>query len=165
MFNNVGDGAITSAQNDLLNADIGAAMQTPSTPSRQAIIAQAQGWYTNDFAQSCAPQSRLRAFAAAAGPISLFYETLTHQIVEMRSDNGWANTGFLQDNVLPGTEMAEMHSPGGYLAILFFQDKQGYICYRKASGVVWDDETQATCNGSIVVPYTLCKPPRGGMMQ
>lgn len=42
----------------------------------------------------------------------------------------WQDTDFAQDNVLLGTNVAAVHSSDGAKVVLFFQDTEGYVCYR-----------------------------------
>ncbi|KAI0700313.1 hypothetical protein BC835DRAFT_1518193 [Cytidiella melzeri] len=60
------------------------------------------------------------------------------------------NTPLDSINVMHGSKLAVVGTSDLGKAVLFYQDRQGYLCYRTAEGLIWDD-----------VPVRLCKAAKG----
>ncbi|KAF7368249.1 hypothetical protein MVEN_00145000 [Mycena venus] len=93
---------------------------------------------------NCAPAigSSLSSIYSGSSGISLFYQTSDNTIRELRREpkkRDWSmSTTFAQSNVMPGTHIAEVHNRNADRVIIFFQDKDGYVCSRRAVNWVWE---------------------------
>lgn len=62
---------------------------------------------------------------------SIFYQSEDYVLREKRRNNGdWADTDFAQADCMPGTNLAAIHSKNAERVVLFWQDREGWICYR-----------------------------------
>ena len=61
---------------------------------------------------------------------SVIYQDAKDDLREHRHLNKWEATNFVQSGALHGTSVAVVHSDGAKKVVLFYQDKEGFICYR-----------------------------------
>ncbi|KZT08157.1 uncharacterized protein LAESUDRAFT_78505 [Laetiporus sulphureus 93-53] len=116
---------------------------TESDPASGSHIPQAGGWTPGDLRRECSPKSQLSGLAWGSGQESLFYQHADNSLREARYDTSrWYDTNFSQVDVMPGTRIASVCTPDGLRAMLFFQDSEGYLCYRRAWS--WNWEANAT---------------------
>ncbi|KAF7369620.1 hypothetical protein MVEN_00292800 [Mycena venus] len=104
----------------------------------QNSLLQADGWFHGALHGSCDPGSTLCCITWGSGNFTIFYQTHDNVIHEMRHDGrDWHVSNFVQA-AMPGTDMGEVHSQNGDRVMFFFQDKEGFLCYRRASNWQWD---------------------------
>ncbi|EKM50863.1 uncharacterized protein PHACADRAFT_212790 [Phanerochaete carnosa HHB-10118-sp] len=81
--------------------------------------------------------------------MSVFYQNDEGHIREWRRvDNTWHSTDFVQRDAIRGTNLAVIHSADAQSIMVFYQDKEGWICYRpatcdkwSATGVDWSQQS------------------------
>ncbi|KAF7340558.1 hypothetical protein MSAN_02127300 [Mycena sanguinolenta] len=113
--------------------------------SDEASLRQESGWREGArFRGVCAPWSALCCLSwSSAGSmtrnVSLFYQT-DDNVIRQRCYDGqkWSVSDFTQPDAMPGTAMAEVHSESGDRVMFFFQDKDGYLCFRRWTDGKWE---------------------------
>ncbi|KAJ7340031.1 hypothetical protein DFH08DRAFT_1013722 [Mycena albidolilacea] len=91
---------------------------------------------------SCAAASTLCGMSWGSPPNrAIFYQTEDNVIHQMSCfhGKGWHVSSFAQADAMPGTHMAEVHSEDAGRVVLFFQDKDGFLCSRCAIDWRWED--------------------------
>ncbi|KAF8147441.1 hypothetical protein K438DRAFT_1989668 [Mycena galopus ATCC 62051] len=119
----------------------------------QNTLLQADGWFHGALHGSCDPGSTLCSISWGSGNLSILYQTHDNVIHEMRHDGrDWYLSGFTQD-AIPGTDMGEVHSESGDRVVFFFQDKEGFLCYRRATNWHWEGSVRL-CKAASTTPIT-----------
>ncbi|KAF7368250.1 hypothetical protein MVEN_00145100 [Mycena venus] len=101
-------------------------------------------WQSETLSELCAPWSNLCCISWGNSPndklATIFYQTRDNVIHEMRiNDRGqWIVSGFTQSNAMPGTAIAATRTQTADRCMIFFQDKDGFLCYQRAIGWVWE---------------------------
>ncbi|KAI0086013.1 hypothetical protein BDY19DRAFT_374051 [Irpex rosettiformis] len=115
------------------------------------VLDQGDGWFPGELRFTCSPDSTLCAIAWAGWSQSVFYQTEDGCIRERRHLNYWEETSFVQPNCMIGTNLAAVYSSGAHNIYLFFQDSEGYLCYRRAQYFNWGSTVRlqkaAKCTG------------------
>ncbi|KAJ7723115.1 hypothetical protein B0H14DRAFT_3170088 [Mycena olivaceomarginata] len=92
---------------------------------------EAHGWYHGTLKGSCAAASTLCGMSWGSPPNrAIFYQTEDNVIHQMSCfhGQGWHVSSFAQADAMRGTHMAEVHSEDAGRVVLFFQDKDGFLC-------------------------------------
>ncbi|KAF8172238.1 hypothetical protein K438DRAFT_1981689 [Mycena galopus ATCC 62051] len=100
--------------------------------------------HADTLAVTCAPWSHIcsLSWGRARGDklATIFYQTGDNAIHEMRIDaqDKWNVSSFTQSDAMPETAIAAVQSKDADRFMIFFQDKDGFLCYRRAIKWVWD---------------------------
>ncbi|KAF7338786.1 Kinase-like protein [Mycena sanguinolenta] len=124
-------------------------------PDRASLL-QTYGWFHGVLQKSCAPESSLCCISwGASRNLSLFYQTHDGTILEMtyRDGQGWHGSSFAETDARPGTHMAEVHNRNGDCVMFFFQDKAGFLCYRRGLNRRWG-KSMRLCKAASTTPIT-----------
>ncbi|KAJ7261592.1 hypothetical protein C8J57DRAFT_1471436 [Mycena rebaudengoi] len=70
-----------------------------------------------------------------------------------RLRRGWTVSGFTQAGAMPGTAISAVHNTNAHDMLLFFQDSSGFLCYRLAVNLVWEDSV-CLCKAATGTPIT-----------
>ncbi|KZT08156.1 uncharacterized protein LAESUDRAFT_697655 [Laetiporus sulphureus 93-53] len=130
-------------------------VQVPVSESEKTHVPQTGGWKPGDFRHECSPKSQLSGLAWGSGRETLFYQHADNTIREARYDSRWYDTNFAQADVMPGTRIAAVCTPDGLRAMLFFQDSEGYICYRRAWSWNWEANATRLVEAAPFSPLTV----------
>ncbi|KAF8170973.1 hypothetical protein K438DRAFT_200614 [Mycena galopus ATCC 62051] len=122
----------------------------------QMALLHARGWRYGALKGSCAAGSALCGMSWGSPPNrAIFYQTDDKAIRQMSCCDGqdWHTSGFAQTDVMPGTQMTEVHNENADRVVLFFQDKDGFLCRRRAIDWCWEDAVRL-CKAAPLTPIS-----------
>ncbi|KAF8169610.1 hypothetical protein K438DRAFT_1855291 [Mycena galopus ATCC 62051] len=122
----------------------------------QMALLHARGWRYGALKGSCAAGSALCGMSWGSPPNrAIFYQTDDKAIRQMSCCDGqdWHTSGFAQTDVMPGTQMTEVHNENVDRVVLFFQDKDGFLCRRRAIDWCWEDAVRL-CKAAPLTPIS-----------
>ncbi|KAJ7302779.1 hypothetical protein DFH08DRAFT_977491 [Mycena albidolilacea] len=119
---------------------------------------QAHDWYHGTLKGSCAAGSKLCGMTWGSPPNpnrAIFYQTDDNVIHQMGCFHGqdWQVSSFAQADAMPGTHMAEVHNENAGHVVLFFQDKDNFLCSRRAIDWRWEDAVRL-CQAAAATPIS-----------
>lgn len=134
IYSRTPDGFVRELCNDTTEAQLNDALRAKNLD----VVNHYNGWYPGELMFQSSPDSALCSYAWAAWSQSVLYQDASGALREWRHGNRWEQTQFVQENCLVGTNIAAVYSTGGAQAVLFFQDKDGYVCSRSANHWNWE---------------------------
>ncbi|KAK7444519.1 hypothetical protein VKT23_015197 [Stygiomarasmius scandens] len=91
---------------------------------------------------------------------SVFYQSEDGAIRERRHLNYWEVTNFVQPDCMLGTSIAAVWGDYARVIVLFFQDSEGYLCFRVSHNGSWETAVRlhkaAKCTGIGVTSWNDC---------
>ncbi|KAK7694432.1 hypothetical protein QCA50_001618 [Cerrena zonata] len=125
------------------------------------ILDLGDGWFPGELRFHCSPDSTLCAIAWDGWSQSVFYQTEDGCIRERMHLNYWEETSFVQPDCMMGTNLAAVYSHAAEHIYLFFQDNNGYLCYRHATWFEWSPAVRlqkaAKCTGIGATSWEDCE--------
>ncbi|KAI0684231.1 hypothetical protein BC835DRAFT_1422420 [Cytidiella melzeri] len=161
-YTKMADGTVIAEYNPTTEKQVEAAQQSGDVVTMQEI----KPWHRQQTTYKCDPASGLCAFTLN-GTVALFHESegqvkywLDEHLPGGTNQPNSTSASLAERFPVPepadsqytcmhGTEIAVSGNSDGSELTLFYQDKDGYLCYRFAKAMIWDE------------PVRICKAVKG----
>ncbi|KAJ8079111.1 hypothetical protein PM082_013398 [Marasmius tenuissimus] len=140
VYTRTSDGDVREACHD---SSLLAINEAQSRGRRYVADTMVKDWFPGELRFDCSPESALCSFAWDDRKQAVFYQANDGAIRERRHlDSGWQLTDFIQPNCMMGTSIAAVWGDHARVVVLFFQNSEGYLCYRVFSDQSWKPTIQ-----------------------